>query len=51
MDSNSFLNDLLLKRAVHEEIVEYCKSVLKEISGRAWTIRNAIEFNKFLQGQ
>lgn len=50
LETDKDLMPLLLKKATHEEIVEYCKSVIKEISGRGWVIRNAIEFQKFTAG-
>lgn len=50
LESDKDLMPILLKKAVHEEIVDYCRSVLKEIGSRGWTIRNAIEFLKYTQG-
>lgn len=50
LESDKDLIPLILKKSVHEEIVEYCKSVLVMIKGRDWTIRNTIEWEKFISG-
>jgi hypothetical protein len=50
LDSDRELIQLGLKKAAHDEIVEYCKYVIKEVANRQWNIRNAIEFMKFTGG-
>ncbi len=50
LDSDKDLIKLSLRKAAHDEIVEYCKVVIKEISNRQWNIRNSIEFMKFTNG-
>lgn len=50
LDSDKDLTRLSLKKTAHEEIVEYCRYVIKEIANRQWNIRNAIEFMKFTGG-
>jgi len=50
LESDPHLIPLLLKKTVHEEIVEYCKSVILNLKDRTWSIRNAIEWEKFTMG-
>lgn len=48
LDSDKDLNELLMKKIMHEEIVEFCKSVLKELNNRVWEIRSFIDWQKFI---
>jgi len=50
LESDTRLIPLLLKKTVHEEIVEYCKNVLLNLKDRTWSIRNAIDWEKYTQG-
>ena len=50
LETDPRLVPLLLKKAVHDEIVEYCKAVILNLKDRTWTIRNAIEWEKFISG-
>lgn len=36
---------------VHEEIVEICESVLKELNGRTFQLRDIIQWERFISGQ
>jgi len=50
LDSDTELNGILLKKVMHEEIVEFCKSVVKELNNRTWQLRSFIEWEKFTSG-
>lgn len=50
LDSDTELNGILLKKAVHEEIVEFCKAVLKELNNRTFQVRSIIDWEKFTGG-
>lgn len=50
LDSDEELNTLLLKKLAHEEIVDYCKSVLKELNNRTFQIRGYLDYVKFTHG-
>lgn len=50
LDSDPELNNILLKKVVHEEIVDFCKSVLKELNNRTFQIRSFIDWEKFTGG-
>ena len=50
LDSDKELQQLGQKEAYLETTVNYLEKVLREITNRNWTIRNAIEWKKFLHG-
>lgn len=51
IDSDIELNNILIKKVVHEEVVEFCKAVLKEISNRTWQLGNIIKWEQFTGGK
>lgn len=51
LDSDKELNAILLKKVLNEEIVEFCKSVMKELNNRTFQVRSIIEWEKFVGGQ
>ena len=51
LDSDIDLNSILIKKVVHEEVVEFCKTVLKEISNRTWQLGNIIKWEQFAGGR
>ena len=50
IDSDTDLNNILLKKVVHEEIVNFCSSVLKEVGNRTWQLKSLIDWEKFTSG-
>lgn len=50
IDSDKELNNILLKKVVHEEIVDFCKAVLKELNNRTWQLKSYIDYERFLSG-
>jgi hypothetical protein len=50
LDSDPDLNNLLMKKVLHQEIVDFCSSVLKEINNRTWQLRSFIEWEKYTSG-
>lgn len=51
LDSDNELNSILLKKVMHEEIVEFCKQVLKELNNRTWQLKSYMDWEKFIGGQ
>lgn len=51
LESDSDLSKILLKKALHDEIVEVCTSIIKELSNRTWQTGNAIKYIMFTQGR
>jgi hypothetical protein len=50
LDSDRDLNDMLLKKVLHDEIVDFCKAVIKELGNRTFQIRAAIDLKKYEGG-
>jgi hypothetical protein len=46
LDTDSELNKLLMKRIVHDEIVDYCSDVLKSLNSRTWDLGNVIKYRQ-----
>ncbi len=50
LETDEDLIKILLKKVFHDEIVEFCKFVLKELNNRTWQIKSMIDWNKFQSG-
>lgn len=50
LESDSELNNILLKKVMNEEIVDFCKNVLKELNNRTWQLKEYIGWEKFTHG-
>ena len=50
IDSDPEYQEIGQKVAYIEKMVDYTERVLREINNRNWTIRNTIEWKKFLHG-
>jgi len=50
LDSDSDLNTILMKKTVHQEIVDFCGSVMKELNNRTWQMKSLIDWEKFTSG-
>jgi lysyl-tRNA synthetase class II len=50
LDSDTELNNILLKKVVHEEIVSSCGSIIKELNARTWQLKSFIDWEKFTSG-
>ena len=51
LEADEELQQLGQKEAYLETTVNYLEKILREITNRNWTIRNAIEWKKFLHGE
>lgn len=51
LDADEELNRLLLKRALHQEIVDLCERIMKEINNRTFQIGNTIRWEQFIGGK
>lgn len=51
LDADKELNNILLKKVLHEEIVDFCISVLKEINNRTFQLGNIIKWETFTGGR
>jgi len=50
LESDDDLNRYQAQKIMHDEIVEVCQSILKELNNRTWEIRSYIDWEKFIQG-
>lgn len=50
LESDEELNKFTAKKVMHEEIVEVCQSIMKELNNRTWELRSFIDWEKFIQG-
>jgi hypothetical protein len=50
LDSDEDLNKYLANKIVHDEIVDVCTTILKELNSRTFQLRDYISWQKFIQG-
>lgn len=50
LDGDHDLNTILAKKMIHEEIVDYCESVIKEIGARTYQLNSIVRFIIFSNG-
>lgn len=50
LDADKDLQRILQQKGLHDEIVEICTAILKELQSRTFQIRDFISWQKFLQG-
>jgi len=50
LESDNDLIKLLEKKIYHEEAVEVCKAIIKELGARTWQLREHMTHERFIQG-
>jgi len=50
MDSDDDMNKYLANKVMHDEIVDVCTAILKELNSRTFQLRDFIQWEKFIQG-
>ena len=50
LDSDEDLNKYLASKIIHDEIVDLCTAILKELNSRTFQLRDYISWQKFIQG-
>jgi hypothetical protein len=50
LESDDDINKYIVNKAVHDEVVDVCTSIMKELNNRAWELRSYIDWEKFIQG-
>lgn len=50
LESDEDLNKFLASKLMHEEIVEVCQAILKELNSRTFQLRDFIAWERFIQG-
>lgn len=51
LDADQELNNILLKKVMHEEIVDFCKSVIKELSNRTYQLKSYMDWERYVGGK
>lgn len=51
LESDMELNTIAAKIDAHQEIVDTCSSILKEINSRTWQLKSIVDWEKFVGGQ
>lgn len=50
IESDEDINKYLAQKAMHDEIVELCQAILKELNSRTFQLRDYIAWERFIQG-
>lgn len=51
IDSDDDLARLAAKKALHDQTIEFCNLVLKELNNRTWQLKEFMGWEKFISGQ
>lgn len=51
VEADEKLNDILLKKAFHQQIVDTCNMIIKELNNRTFQVRAIIDWEKFVGGK
>jgi hypothetical protein len=50
LESDEDINKHIAQKAMHDEIVDLCQSILKELNSRTFQLRDFIAWERFIQG-
>src|SRR5210317_1700902 len=50
LDDDDDINKQKAALTLHNEIVEVCQAIIKELNNRTWELRSFIDWEKFIQG-
>ena len=50
LDSDEELTKILIKKMIHQEIVDTCDMILKEINNRTYQLSNIVKWELYLKG-
>ena len=50
LESDEDLNKYLANKTMHDEIIDLCTAILKELNSRTFQLRDFISWQKFIQG-
>lgn len=50
LESDEDINRQLATKLMHDEIVDVCQSIMKELNSRTYQLRAVIDWEKFIQG-
>lgn len=50
LDSDDDVNRCIAKKKMHDEVVELCNSIIKELNSRTFQLKSFIDYERFIQG-
>jgi hypothetical protein len=50
LESDEDINKYIASKAMHDEVVDVCQSILKELNSRTFQLRDFIAWERFIQG-
>jgi hypothetical protein len=50
LDADEDINKYLASKMLHEEVVDVCNAILKELNNRTWELKSFITWEMFIQG-
>jgi len=50
LESDEDINKHIAQKVLHDEIVDVCSSILKELNSRTFQLRDFIQWERFIQG-
>jgi hypothetical protein len=50
LESDEDINKWIAHKAIHDEIVDTCQAIMKELNNRTWELKSFIDWEKFIQG-
>ena len=50
LESDEDINRYIAQKILHDEIVDVCSSILKELNSRTFQLRDFIQWERFIQG-
>lgn len=51
IDADEDLQKITAKKAIHENAMNFCSMVIKELSNRTWQLKEYMAFERFIAGQ
>lgn len=50
LESDEDLNKFIATKMMHDEVVDICQSIMKELNSRTFQLRDFIQWERFIQG-
>ena len=50
LESDEDINKFIAQKAMHDEVVDLCNAILKELNSRTFQLRDFIAWERFIQG-
>jgi len=50
LESDEHIDNWKKRKIIHDEIIDVCNAILKELNNRAWELKSFIDWEKFING-